>query len=316
MKDWWIKLGCYLTGYNYSIVKSSSEASAKAVKKFASALLIISMVWCFIGYEFTSRYLHGSVLTSVIGALIMVVMVIQIERQIILTIGKSQSVKRFRIIIGIVMAIIGSVIIDQVMFKDDIERERITIDQEKVNNAMAIKTKEINDQVAQLDSSIARKERERMKTISEITKNPTITAYNTQTQTKADTNGRMVTVGRTMTSQAMPNPKIEILAQLDSQIKTLRENKLAKENSLLTIRATVEKEIKNNKPFLEELSILFKILISSPIAFVVWALIFTFFFSIELFVLYCKFGDDKNDYDRTIMHQMQIRMQMIDKLNE
>jgi hypothetical protein len=214
------------------------------------------------------------------------------------------------------MAIIGSVIIDQVMFKDDIERERITIDQEKVNKAMAIKTKEINEQITVLDSSIAKKERERLKTIADISKNPTITAYNTQTQSQKDTSGRMVMVGRVTTSQAMPNPKIEILAQLDAQIKTLRDLKIGKENSLLTIRATVEKEVKNSKPFLEELSILFKILISSPIAFIVWALIFTFFFSIELFVLYCKFGDDKNDYDKTIMHQMQVRMQMIDKLNE
>jgi hypothetical protein len=315
MKDWWIKLGCYLTGYNYSIVKSSSEASSKAVKKFTSALLIISMVWCFIGFEFTSRYLHGSTLFSAIGAIIMVVIVIQIERQIILTIGKSSSVKRFRIIIGVVMAIIGSVIIDQVMFKDDIERERITIDQIKVNKAMAIKTMEINNQVMQLDSSIARKERERMKAIAEITKTPTITTYNTQTQSKTDDKGQLVTVGKTTTSQSMPNPKIEMLAQLDEQIKALRDLKVAKENSLLTIRATVEKEVKNSKPFLEELSILFRILMSSPIAFIVWALIFTFFFSIELFVLYCKFGDDKNDYDRTILHQMQIRMQMIDKLN-
>lgn len=316
MKDWWIKLGCFLTGYNYNIVKSSSEASAKAVRKYASALLIISMVWCFIGFEFTSRYLHGNTLMSAIGAIIMVVMVIQIERQIILTIGKNSSVKRFRIIIGVVMAIIGSVIIDQVMFKDDIERERITIDQEKVNKAMVIKTQEINNQIVQLDSSIAKKEQERTKTIAEITKNPTITSYNTQTHSKTDSSGRMVTVGRTLTSQSMPNPKIEILSQLDAQIKGLREAKVAKENSLLTIRSTVEQEVKNSKPFLEELSILFKILISSPIAFIVWALIFVFFFSIELFVLYCKFGDDKNDYDRTIMHQMQIRMQMIDKLGQ
>lgn len=316
MRDWWIKLGCYLTGYNYSIVKSSSEASAKAVKKYASALLIISMVWSFIGYEFTSRYLHGSVLASIIGALVMVVVIIQIERQIILTIGKNRSVKTFRIIIGVVMAIIGSVIIDQVMFKDDIERERITIDQEKVNKAMVVKTTEINQQIAQLDTAIARKERERTHTITDIGKNPTITAYNTQTQTRTDSSGRMVTVGKTTTSQSMPNPKIEVLAQLDSQLKALRETKIAKENSLLNIRATVEQEVKNSKPFLEELSILFGILSSSFIAAFVWLLIFTFFFSIELFVLYCKFGDDKNDYDRTIMHQMQIRMQMIDKLNE
>lgn len=246
----------------------------------------------------------------------MVVVIIQIERQIILTIGKNRSVKTFRIIIGIVMAIIGSVIIDQVMFKDDIERERITIDQEKVNKAMVVKTTEINQQIAQLDTAIARKERERTHTITDIGKNPTITAYNTQTQTRTDSSGRMVTVGKTTTSQSMPNPKIEVLAQLDSQLKALRETKIAKENSLLNIRATVEQEVKNSKPFLEELSILFGILSSSFIAAFVWLLIFTFFFSIELFVLYCKFGDDKNDYDRTIMHQMQIRMQMIDKLNE
>jgi hypothetical protein len=316
MKDWWIKLGCYLTGYNYSIVKSSSEASAKAVKKFTSALLIISMVWGFIGFEFTSRYLHGSTLISIIGAIVLIVMVIQIERQIILTIGKSTSVKRFRIIIGIVMAIIGSVIIDQVMFKDDIESQRISIDQEKVNKAMAIKTKEINAQVAQLDSNIAHKEKERIQIINEITKSPTITAYSNQTQSKVDSNGRMVTVGKTASSQSMPNPKIELLGQLDNQVKTLRDLKITKENSLLTIRNTVEKEVKDKKPFLEELSILFNILMSSPISFVVWGLIFIFFFSIELFVLYCKFGDDKNDYDRTILHQMQIRMQMIDKLNK
>jgi len=316
MKDWWIKLGCYLTGYNYSIVKSSSEASAKAVKKFTSALLIISMVWGFIGFEFTSRYLHGSTLVSVIGAIVLIVMVIQIERQIILTIGRSTSVKRFRIIIGIVMAIIGSVIIDQVMFKDDIESQRISIDQEKVNKAMAIKTKEINAQVAQLDSNIAHKEKERIQIINEITKSPTITAYSNQTQSKVDSNGRMVTVGKTASSQSMPNPKIELLGQLDNQVKTLRDLKITKENSLLTIRNTVEKEVKDKKPFLEELSILFNILMSSPISFVVWGLIFIFFFSIELFVLYCKFGDDKNDYDRTILHQMQIRMQMIDKLNK
>jgi len=316
MKDWWIKLGCYLTGYNYSIVKSSSEASAKAVKKFTSALLIISMVWGFIGFEFTSRYLHGSTLISIIGAIVLIVMVIQIERQIILTIGKSSSVKRFRIIIGIVMAIIGSVIIDQVMFKDDIESQRISIDQEKVNKAMTIKTKEINAQVAQLDSNIAHKEGERIQIINEITKNPTITAYSNQTQSKVDSNGRMVTVGKTASSQSMPNPKIELLGQLDNQVKTLLDLKITKENSLLTIRNTVEKEVKDKKPFLEELSILFNILMSSPISFVVWGLIFIFFFSIELFVLYCKFGDDKNDYDRTILHQMQIRMQMIDKLNK
>lgn len=42
----------------------------------------------------------------------MIVMVIQIERQIILSIGKNKLATWFRVIIGIVMAVIGSVILD------------------------------------------------------------------------------------------------------------------------------------------------------------------------------------------------------------
>ena len=38
MRDLWLKTGCFLTGYNYIIIKNSSEASAKSVKKYLSAL--------------------------------------------------------------------------------------------------------------------------------------------------------------------------------------------------------------------------------------------------------------------------------------
>ncbi|MHB9142466.1 MAG: DUF4407 domain-containing protein, partial [Paludibacter sp.] len=64
MKDIWIKFGCFLTGHNYAIIKNSSEASAKTVKKYLSALLIISTIWGFIGFAFTHRYLHGNALVS------------------------------------------------------------------------------------------------------------------------------------------------------------------------------------------------------------------------------------------------------------
>jgi len=44
--------------------------------------------------------------------------------------------------------------------------------------------------------------------------------------------------------------------------------------------------------------------------------LFFFFFSIELFVLVSKFGDSKNDYDRTIMHQLEVRLIMIEELTK
>jgi hypothetical protein len=37
MNNWWLKFGCFLTGYNYNILDASSEISAKAVKRYTSA---------------------------------------------------------------------------------------------------------------------------------------------------------------------------------------------------------------------------------------------------------------------------------------
>jgi hypothetical protein len=58
MKDLWLKLGCFLTGYNYDILKTCSEVAAKSVKRYTAAMFIICIIWAFVGYTFTQRYLH------------------------------------------------------------------------------------------------------------------------------------------------------------------------------------------------------------------------------------------------------------------
>ena len=100
MKNLWLKIGCMLTGYKYLIISDASEASTRTVKKYVSALLIVSMLWGFIGFSFANRYLQTSTSASSIVALIMIVIVIQIERQIILSSGKNWLIPVFRTLIG------------------------------------------------------------------------------------------------------------------------------------------------------------------------------------------------------------------------
>jgi len=174
MKNLWLKIGCYLTGYNYTIVKNSSEATARTVKKYFSALLIVSILWGFIGYSFAQRYLDAGIPASSVIALVMIFIVIQVERQIILSSGRNRLVPVFRVLIGVVMAVIGSVIIDQIIFKDDIEKGRISNIQTEVNNILPAKTAELDSQISQLDLAIAQKESERASIIDEITARPFI----------------------------------------------------------------------------------------------------------------------------------------------
>jgi hypothetical protein len=316
MGNLWIRFGCFLTGYNYRIVRNSSEATAKTVKKYLSAILIVATLWGFIGYAFAQRYLHGDKLMCLAAAILMVVMVIQIERQIILSIGKHTLAFAFRFLIGIVMAIIGSVILDQVIFKDDVEKTKISDIQTEVNRLLPIKTQELSSQILQLDSSIQIKENERAALITDIGKNPRIFTPSTNITYQKDSSGKMVATGKIVTNNSVANPKADLIPQIDTQIKYLQEQKSQKENEKINIQKVLEEDLKSKVGFLDELKTLFSILLSSPIAFVVWTLLFIFFLAIELFVLVNKFGDNKNDYDKTIMHQMDIRIKMLEQLAE
>lgn len=315
MNNLWVKFGCFLTGYNYTIVRNSSEATAKAVKKYLSALLIVSALWAFIGYAFTQRYLHGHLAASLSGGLLMMFIVIQIERQIILSVGRNKWTFAFRVVIGIVMAIIGSIILDQVIFKDDVEKSKIDELQHQINNTLSQKTQQLNEQILQLNQSINSKENERSKIIDDISKSPMIASISTSlSQEKDSATKRMVTKGKHVITQSIPNPKVDLIPQIDVQLKALRSQKTQKENEVLNARQMLERDLDSKVGFLDELKILFSILLSSLIALLVWVLIFFFFLAIELFVLFNKYADGKNDYDKTILHQMEIRIKMLEKL--
>jgi len=318
MRDLWLKTGCFITGHNYAIVKNSSEASAKAVKKYLSAILIIATLWGFIGFAFTKRYLHGSTLVAVIGAIVMIIIIIQIERQIILSVGKNKLAFAFRVLIGIVMAIIGSVILDQVMFKEDVEKHKIESVQLKVNEILPIKTRELTMQINQLDSAIKAKETERALILADYNKNPMISAPTATARYEKDsTSGKMVEIGREITTSSIQNPKAELIVQLDAQLKAFQEQKTKKENEKLNMQQVLEDDLNAKVGFLDELTILFSsVLLSSGIALTIWILLFFFFLSIELFVLVNKYGDTANDYDKTIIHQMAVRIQMLENMQE
>lgn len=324
MKNWWIKFGCFLTGYNYNIVKNSSEISVKAVKRYTAAILIVCILWAFIGYSFTNRYLRGGEFVSWIGAVIFVVIIIQIERQIILSINPSKTLTFARGMIAFMMAIIGSVIIDQIIFKEDIELEKITFIEERVRKAIEPKTKDLRDQIEQINKAILDKEAERISLIDDIAKNPSMTVFSTQalntnvrsTEENPET-GRPVLVEKTTpvivtTKSNTPNPKIEMLPAIEKTITDLRNQKTEKETALINIRPKLEKDISSKVGFLDELKVMHSLLSESGIALIFWLLWLCFLFGLEMLVLVSKKSEKENDYERTVQHHMNLQLKKLE----
>lgn len=299
--------------------------TAKAVKRYTAAMMIICISWSFVGYAFALRYLKASAWGCLVGAVIAVVIVVQIERQIILSIHPGIGLVVFRGLLATIMAILGAVIIDQIILKQDIELEKITYIQARVDTVLASRAKELKIQMLSLDSTIQAKEKERKVLIEDISKHPLIKNVTTKSQSipitiiHKDSKGKDSSAIEMKTSTNIvvgnvANPKQAFIGFLDSTINKLRKQNAAKEEKLLNIRPELENEIKNKIGFLDELEVMLNLITKSFFALGFWLLWLIFFFSIEMLVLVSKLGHKTNDYDKTVLHQMNLQERKLDVL--
>lgn len=314
MKDWWLKFGCFLTGFHYSLVKNSSEQAAKNVKKYTSAMLLIVLVWFFIGYSFATRYLHFELWGGIAGGLIMGFVIIQIERIIILSTKVSFWSTAFRVLLAIVMSILGAFIMDQITFKDDIELRKTQVMDERVKLAVKQSEDDIEKQILSLDSMIAKASHKYEEVSADLKKNPVIVTTYTNSSITKDKEGKPVNSTQSTNRSVMENPKKMELEQLHKQIETLQQKKFELAGSITTIKERKEKELKASTGFLDELTLLHSVVTSSNIGIFVYLLFMLFFLAIELFVLVMKLTDKESDYDKLLQHQTNIRVQMLEKL--
>lgn len=313
MRKFFLRLGCFLIGYNYGIIRNASEVSAKMVRRYTSAIYIVSVLWGFIGFSFASRYLKLGVLASLSVCVALVFIVIQIERQIILGVGHNRPLAVFRAIIAFVMAFIGSVVLDQIMFKEDIEREKIALIQEEVNVILPTKTAQLDEEIRELDSLIRAKEGERGELASEVSRRPFVKGTTRETRSYAIRLGDRDTIEtRTdVTLIDVKNPKIDMLAQVDRQLESMRLLLNEKQAKRLDMRNEVDEGLRTKTGLLNEIKIVKKIITSSVEAFIVWIAFFLFFFALELFVVASKVFDKNNEYERIILNHMNLNLERL-----
>lgn len=327
MQESWIKLGCFLTGYNYYILKNCSEVSKKSVKKYTAAMIIMCLLWGIIGFSFASRYLHAGLFISIACSLVFVIVIIQIERQIIMQTHKNNYLQVFRGIIAVMMAIIGSIIIDQIIFKDDIELEKEQFINNKVEIIYPSRASIRQKQIDQLKVQRLQKDSQRIALNTDIQNNPVINTNTTQstpvpvTSSETDTaTGKTITrtiyVNKTTIGKSqIPNPNIALIAPLDSQINSLQRMILSQGDSLANLRMSIERTLKEKTGFLDELNIMFSLLGKSFPALLVYLIWFFLLLGLEFFILMNKRHEKATDYDAMIGHQMDMHIKKLNLLS-
>ena len=317
LKDVWVKLGCFLTGYSYTLIRNSSETSRKTVKKFLSAIILVGTVWSAVGYLFAERYFDASRLQSVFAGLLMFALVIQIERQIILTTSLSFWGKFSRVLLGLLMAVIGATVIDQIMFKDDVEKYKRDNADKVIEERIATQRESLNSRILDVQGVIDDLTLEREVLMREASARPFINTYVVNKVTEKDSSGATLNEKRDVVSSQVENPKFQLAASKDEQILKREEQKNEIQNSLATLRSDQLDELMlESDGFLTELEYLFEILLSRKVALAFYILWFSLLVLIELLVLITKNGTGTTDYERLIQHQSDINKHAINSLSE
>lgn len=308
--NWWIKLGCKLTGWSSSVLSQCSEASKTQLSKYTSALLILMIVWSITGFCFAQRYIGLPIWGCILVSLVFVTIVVMIERQILLALHPTKKLATFRLVIAIIMAIVGSSIFDQTMFGKDIDKQ--------MADTIELQTADLTQKrVSNIDSKLMafQIEKDSLNKVNselqaDVNAHPWIIQKSvTNSQDRLVVNGKIKVVNNpSVTTNQVANPKQIAIAANNEKNKqiVLQENDLNKKK--LTVEEDTRKECQANVGFLEELEAMVSIVTTRTVAGIFYVIFFLLLMSLELFVVTSKMGDEECDYELAIKGAERVKM--------
>lgn len=307
------KVGCFLLGWDPTILQECGEASYRTLRKYVSAIMILSIIWGTIGFCFADRYIGLENTFAKLGvAAVFITIIICVERFIILTVGKLGMMGFFRFVLAMLMATLGATIFDQLIFRNDIDVKMKEIRTEQVNSEIPKRLKTIDNEIAKLNV-----ERNVLQHITDslydvFTKNPVIKTTDVSTTTTPqgkDDNGRLIyNKQTTVTTSSTANPVGVQAENSAKQVEKLNVQLTKLQNQKLTMADDVRKEYEAAQVgFLEELHALTDIILGDKVALIFYIIMFGFLSMLELLVVTSKAKDSHSDYDLIIEHQLKIK---------
>lgn len=310
-------IGCFLIGWDKNILKECGEASYRQFRKLLSAIFIMMVLWGTIGYCFADRYINiESCILKICVSIAFMSIVLCVERVIILTVGKARLMACMRVLLALCMAVLGSCIFDQIIFRNDIQQaiqeHREDVIAETITKRLAIYESDIQRITHEMDSlskaTIALNE--------ELLQRPVIKGTNVSTQEQVvgvDENGKPQKVRtQTVNTVTLANPLAEQLRANNDQIQIYSTQLEQLRQDKKDVAEKVRKEMNQRPPgFIEELEATLKVVSQSPVSLAFYIILFCFLTFLELFVLTIKMGENKCDYELIVENQLSLKKNLM-----
>ena len=332
MKKRILQLSCFLTGYNYNLLEKCSEDSVMAVKRYSSGLWTILIMWLFIGFNFVSRYFKAGTTVSIIGALVLGCIILFLERFIILGHKQSRGIYYARVFIGCIMAFLGSMVLDQIVFKEDIAKQKQFLLGQEAEKVYQSRSIELNKLIKSLSDTKSKDSVKLAVATATFNARPTvmvkravsavsqklvqyIDTVNHKPRVMTRTTPVIVTV---YVDSAVVNPIHNDIVALNAHMQKTEQLIQQHQNEQLSLKSSIEQELKQTTGFIDEQKALWTAVQESIIGKIAWALFFLFFASIELLIVMNKIAERKHmsDYETLVAHQKEMHEKKIRLLAE
>lgn len=316
------RIACVLIGWNSHLLKECGESSRRVLRKYVSSIIILSIIWGVIGFFFADKYIDVKSLSGKIGtAVTFITIIICVERYIILSNHLSRWAVFFRTGIAVIMATLGSAIMDQIIFKNDVDFQMKEVRTQMVNSEVENRNLQIDKELKSIVSEIDSLNRINMELRMKISQNPVtkVVTYNNNKKHIGQNEDGSPKYANEISSQTqvVANPLNGQVNANDSTILRFEKRKVFLQNMKLGTEAKVRAEFDNAKVgFLQELQVLIDIISHSKIALVFYIVMFSFFMLLELLIVTSKANDGDCDYDLIVKHQQNIKKNTLQRMEK
>lgn len=312
-------IGCFLIGWDKKILNECGEASYRQYRKLLSAICIMMVLWGTIGFCFADRYINieSYVLKTCVSVAFMFI-VLCVERVIILTVGKAWLMSVMRVLLALCMAVLGSCIFDQIIFRNDIQQaiqeHREDLIEETIKKRLTIYDSDIQRITQEMDSL----SKDVIVLNEELQRHPVIRGTNVSTQEQivgVDEKGKPQKVKtQTVNTVTLANPLAEQLKANNDQILIYSTQLEQLRQDKKEVADKVREEMNQRAAgFIEELEATLKVVSQSKVSLAFYIILFCFLTFLELFVLTIKMGENKCDYELIVENQLYLKKSLVEQ---
>jgi len=151
-----LKFACFITGDNYQMLKSETTPSRKKVIALAMAVFVPTLMWFITGFLMVYAVLGKPLHTAIFAGLLAAALIFIIEKLVVMSSG-SKWLVMFRVLLAFLVAALGSVFLDEVIFAKDISQQMAINRDQLINRKKDQVQQSFNDEKVALEKTIQEK---------------------------------------------------------------------------------------------------------------------------------------------------------------